>query len=393
MSFACPHCSAPVPDSGIDRDREIATCAACGRVIDLRAQDVPRVEPAAAAPVPRLREPVALPANMQIRVDAASIGDYRAGASSGSITITRRWLRAKHYVLLLVLLAASLGVAFGWVRYGASVWLGIATMFVISWTHILLSMFLNRTVIRAGGGRVEVTNGPIPTLLYRNKSITSSELKQLYAARFGAVFAVKAQLSDGSTQDLVAPLVTAEQALFVEQQLERVLGLVDFDVPGELGASYPAAVAGPGAKTAVGGVALIGLIPLLIGGVVGLFLFVSASTLEGTLTASGELGSWVFTPDDCSSGQRAGFSGVELSSSAHPSHRIRLMRDPVRGNLVIIDDSSQSRPIVIDTDACRRFDLSIRQTNTSINDVWVMEGSAGLDCDQLSGHVTFDGCH
>lgn len=391
MSFACPHCSAPVPDLSIDQQREIATCAACARVIDLRAQDVPRVEPVAAAPAPRLRDPVALPENMQIRVDAASIGDYRAGASSGSITITRRWLRSKHYVLLLVLLAASGGVAFGWMQYGASVWLGFATLFVISWTHMLLSMFVNRTEIRVGDGRIDVKHGPIPTLLYRNKSVSASDLRQLYAARFGAVFAVKAQLVDGSVEDLVRPLVTAEQALFVEQQLERVLGLVDFEVPGELGADYPAAVAGPGAKTAGAGAAL--LIPLLIAGVVGLFLFVNSPTLEGSLTASGELGSWVFTPDDCSSGQRAGFSGVELSSSAHPSHRIRLMRDPVRGNLVVIDDSSQSRPIVLDTDACRRLGLSVRQADTSINDVWVMEGSARLDCDQLSGSVTFDGCH
>lgn len=391
MSFTCPHCSADIPDSSIDRKREIATCTVCARVFDLRAQDIPRVEQATTPSAARLRAPVALPPNMEIQADVASLGEYRARESSGSITITRRWLRAKHYVLLAVLLAMCGGVVFGWRQYGASVLLGLATLFVLSWSHILLSMFLNRTVIRAGGERIVVTHGPIPTILYRNKSIAAADVKQLYASPFGAAFEVKAQLADGTVQEIVRPLVTAEQALFVEQQLERVLGLVDFEVPGELGANYPSAVAGT--KAGRGAAVLTGLIPLLIGGVVVFFIYVSSSKLEGSLAASGELGSWVIEPDDCSSGQRAGFFGVELSSSADPSHRIRLTRDPVRGNLAIIEDPSQSRPTVLDIDACRRLDLTINQTNTSINDVWVMQGSATLDCDLLSGTVTFDGCH
>lgn len=392
MSLACLHCSAPLPEASIDRSREIATCPACGRVIDLRAHDVPRVEPAVAAPS-RMRAPVALPPNMQLSVEPVRRADSRAGASSGAITITRRWLREKHYVLLLVLLAMSGGVAFAWTEYGASVPVGIATMFVISWTYMLLSMFLNRTVIRAGGGRVDVTNGPIPSLLYRNRSLAVSDLRQLYAARFGAVFAVKAQLADGSVQDLVVPLVTAEQALFVEQQLERALGLVDFEVSGELGADDVPQAPGSSPRAGRGGALLAILIPLFAIGVVAMFVAVSSSTLEGSLTAGGALGSWVITPDGCTSGQRAGFFGVELTSSADPAHRIRLSRDPVRGNLAIIEDPSQPRPAVIDIDACRRFDLTVTQTDTSINEVWVIEGSARLDCELLSGTVTFAGCH
>ncbi len=389
MPLPCAHCGASIPDSSIDRERDIATCPSCGRVVDLRAQGGAAEGP---PPAPRLREPVALPAGMQITTYAPSESYRHAGANG--IAITRRWLRSKHYVMLLVPLIASGVVAFVWTQHGFSFWLVLGVLFVAWWTYMLATMFVNRTVVRAQSGRVEVRHGPLPNLaLARSATFEASRVRQLFAARRGAAFAVKAQLSDGSVVDVVAPLTSAEQAIFVEQQLERVLGLVDFAVEGELGAGYPAAVGAAGGKAAKGGAALAFLGPVIIAVAVGIFFFAGSSTLEGSLTAKPELGGWVLSPDDCSSGQRQGFHGVELRSSADPSRRVRLVRDAVRGDSVVVEESSPSRRTVLGPERCARFGLAIQQTNTSINDVWVMEGNASLDCDVLSGHVTFAGCH
>ena len=98
--------------------------------------------------------------------------------------------------------------------------------------------------------------------------------------------------------------------------------------------------------------------------------------------------------DDCTSGQRSGFAGVELTSEADSKRAIRLTRDPVRGNLLILEAPGSSLPsAVIEAKACSRFDLKVDRTSPTINDIVVVEGSATLDCPDISGHVTFEGCH
>jgi hypothetical protein len=390
MSLPCAQCGASILDVSIDRAREIATCPSCGRVVDLRAQASAEAKSSAA---PRMRAPVPLPTGMQLTTQPPSSSGYRE-AGAGGIAITRRWLRPKHYGLLLVPLIASGVVAFFWAQHGFSFWVLFGALFVAAWTYMLTTMFVNRTVVSVGSDRVEVRHGPLPNLVMaRNTTLEAANVRQLFAARHGAAFAVKAQLSDGSVVDLVAPLTSAEQAIFVEQQLERALSLVDFAVEDELGADYPAAVGTGGSKKAAGGAAVALLGPLIAAAGVGMFFYVSSTTVEGSLTATPELGGFTLTPDDCSSGQRQGFHGVELWSSADSSRRVRLVRDAVLGDSVVIEESSPARRTVLGPERCPRFRLAIEQTDTNINEVWVMEGSASLDCDVLSGQVSFAGCH
>ena len=42
---------------------------------------------------------------------------------------------------------------------------------------------------------------------------------------------------------------------------------------------------------------------------------------------------------------------------------------------------------------CSTLDLGIHQTNSSFNDVWIIEGSAHIACPGLTGEITFAGCH
>ena len=69
----------------------------------------------------------------------------------------------------------------------------------------------------------------MPSILFRDRTVTRAELKQLYAAKWGALYEVGAELNDGSKLSLVRPLVSQEQALLVvEQHIEQHLGIVDF---------------------------------------------------------------------------------------------------------------------------------------------------------------------
>ena len=70
-----------------------------------------------------MRAPVTLPAGMQFTSYPAGSSGYRE-ASSPRIALTRRWLRSKHYVMVLVPMIASGTVAYFWAD-GFNVWIGL----------------------------------------------------------------------------------------------------------------------------------------------------------------------------------------------------------------------------------------------------------------------------
>ena len=87
-----------------------------------------------------------------------------------------------------------------------------------------------------------------------------------------------------------------------------------------------------------------------------------------------------------------GFGGVILKSSKAPGRLLRVVRDPVRGNLVVV--ASPGAPNhVISTETCPALVVNVRRGNTSINDVWTQDGNVSLQCPELTGAVTFEGCH
>ncbi|HEX6277637.1 MAG TPA: hypothetical protein VFZ53_31560 [Polyangiaceae bacterium] len=371
----CEGCQAVIEPASIDWQRELASCAACGRLVDLRRTRAAAPKPAEPAGGPRARATLTLP-------DGMSMSEGR------ELVIRRRWLRRKHWFLLLLFASAAAYVAYLWATLGVSAWLVVGTLFVVSWNVNLAAMFLNSTVVTAGADGVTVRHGPMPSLFARNTSVRTSDIQQLYAAKFGAAFAVEAKLVSGGTSRLVAPLVAAEQALFIEQRLERALGIADAAVDGELGdVRQGAAPAG-----AASGAALALLIPAFIVAMSSLFYFVSKTEVSGQLRASGSLGSWTFEPDDCVSGQREGFGGVVLTASAEPGRVVRVVRDPVRGSVVVV--AERGRPNhVLAGDGCAGLVANVERTSTNINDIWVVEGNVALECPELGGTVTFAGCH
>lgn len=306
------------------------------------------------------------------------------------VTIRRRWLRGKHWVFLFICMAMSVVLVTLWSNHEPSVWLVLGTLFVLSWDYNVTTMFVNMTTITADAREVRITHGPLPSLFGRNQRVERERIQQLSATKFGAQFAVKVHLVDGTSSFLVAPLVAAEQALFVEQQLEKTLGLVDFAVEGEIGA--PLAIAGEAVPGAKSGAAVALLVPIFVIATIGLFFMMASTELAGALKANGPIGSWTFTPDDCSSGQRVGFGGVVLQSEADSSRVVRVVSDPVKGTLVVVAPRA-GKNVVFDAEQCPVFDVRVDRSNTQINDIWAMQGTVTLDCPGLTGSVSFAGCH
>lgn len=376
----CKNCQAVIDPANIDWERELASCQGCGRLMDLRRERAAAESGLRDFKKPRVRVPVDLPVGMSV----ASVAGER-------LVIRRRWLRQKHWFMLFLFAAAGIYVAYLWAALGANGWLIVGTLFVLSWNYNLTAMFVNSTIITANADAVTVRHGPLPSPFARNASLKKHDIGQLYSAKLGALYAVLANLKSGQSSRLVQPLITPEQALFIEQQLERALGLTDVPVAGELG-NEDVSVDGKRPAGASSGAALTFLVPLFIAGTLGWFFLAASTEVSGRLQASGALGAWVFEPDDCVSGQREGFGGVVLTTSKHPERVVRVVRDPVRGELVVV--ASPGKPNhVLNRESCSRLDASVERTSTNINDIWVVDGKATLECNDLSGSVTFEGCH
>lgn len=390
-SLNCTQCGALLRPEQIDHQRQIATCSSCGRLVDVRTQLAAAQAAATSAPTPPARPAVELPPGMSLQVTELPRAD---GSSSTYITIRRRWLRAKHWRFLIVCTVLSVILAQFWLSRGPGEeiagWLIVATLFILMWDYNVATMFVNTTFIRADAAGVRVTHGPLPSPFGLGRKLERSQIKQLFSSTHGKLYAVRAQTGDKKPMNLVAPLVSREQALFVEQQLEKVLGLVDFPVPGELDrtvsvSAKPVAGAKQGATIAL-------LVPLLVIGPLALFYMVSHTEVAGQLQADGKMGSWVFTPDECTSGQREGFGGVVLSSSQDAARVVRVVKDPVKGALLVVAEAS-GKTHLFEPDSCTRLDLVVQRTDTSINEIWAVNGRASVNCTGLSGNVTFEGCH
>ena len=104
----------------------------------------------------------------------------------------------------------------------------------------MLAGYLNKTVIKVGPGSLEVTSGPLP--VPGNKRLETMNLKQLYSkervprGRRSAsyTYEVHAVTQDDKDETVVSGLTDSAQALYIEQQIERSLGIKDQLVRGEL---------------------------------------------------------------------------------------------------------------------------------------------------------------
>ena len=106
-------------------------------------------------------------------------------------------------------------------------------------TYSALTGWLNETVIKVNTSRLEVTSGPLP--VPGNKQLQASYIKQLYSRQKISrnkqttfSYEVHAITVDQKDETVLAGLTDSAQALYIEQEIERALGIKDQPVRGEL---------------------------------------------------------------------------------------------------------------------------------------------------------------
>jgi hypothetical protein len=158
-----------------------------------------------------------------------------------ALRIIRRWF---HPLAVLVLLGLApfliwLGLT-GRISFRLPSWVNATAnaavvLLGLLCVYALIMMLVNRTVIEVADGRLSVLHGPLPGLLPR-RVVSASEIEQLFCERHGwsVNFAIKdydyelkAIMADGSTVSLLKDIPNAKQAHYLEQEIERRLGIAD----------------------------------------------------------------------------------------------------------------------------------------------------------------------
>lgn len=167
--------------------------------------------------------------------------------SSAGTVITRRWFGVTMIFLAFFCVAWD-GFLLFW--YGMALgpnapW--IMTIFPLAHvaigvglTYFTLAGLFNRSWIKAANGVISVLHGPLPWL--GNQVLPCTEIDQLFCREKvtqgkngpNIRYEVWACMRDGSNKKLLGGTLTDEQAIYIEQRLEKALGITDRPMPGEM---------------------------------------------------------------------------------------------------------------------------------------------------------------
>lgn len=163
------------------------------------------------------------------------------------LVLTRRWFDGWAFVIT-AFAAAWIGFLVFWYSQitdespAIMIWFPLLHVGVgVFLAYYTLAKWLNRTTVRVGQGVLRTSTRPLP--MEPDRSIPSGSIKQLYAkentsySRHGrnTSYSLHAILTDGRNLKLIGGLENQEQALYLEERIERFLGIEDAAVKGELG--------------------------------------------------------------------------------------------------------------------------------------------------------------
>lgn len=243
MKLECKACGSMIPAEDVNIEMAIAKCRDCDAVFSFLDQL------GDAAPPSQSAGEVLLPAAKPKRFRVEELGK--------ELTISWRWFTPMILFLAFFCLFWDGFLVFWYVMAFRSLFgMGgrgepfalVMVLFPllhlavgVGLTYFTLSSFVNSTVIRARGGELVVSHGPLPW--YGNHRLSTSEVRQVYCSenkhrrKHGGVsfsYNVNVLKRDNSKLELVSHLSELDEALFLEEKLRSHLGLSNERVPGSV---------------------------------------------------------------------------------------------------------------------------------------------------------------
>jgi hypothetical protein len=234
MGVRCPACALPVAAENVDLASGWAKCVECQEVFTFRS---------AAAPKPPVPAQVPMPAKFEVREE------------EGRLVVSWKWFSPVHLFMIVfavfwwgflfvwygALVVAAVSVQGGWV---AAIFMGVAGLpFVaagIGIVYFALAGYRNRTFVTVSRDRLEIRHRPMRW--FGEKTLATRDLAQIYCERnehrgkhgTHASYSIHALSPERRKLEILKGLESPEQARFLEDRIERFLGIADLPVQGEL---------------------------------------------------------------------------------------------------------------------------------------------------------------
>ncbi len=230
IDITCKRCGALIPAADVGLQHMVAKCRSCDAVFSIAEQFALTAEP---TPIARLDMP--LPRRFSVE------------QLDGTLRIRWRWFTPRNIPKLVATLLIN-GMVWTLLVAGTAEEGNLsAALCFMPWViaglcagYFALADILNTTRVEASLSGMIVRHGPIPAS--RGLSIPRNSLRQLYcvererrsAQGTPVSYDLQAIKADGSSTALIKGLPSAEQALYLEQEIERCMGITDELVRSEL---------------------------------------------------------------------------------------------------------------------------------------------------------------
>ncbi len=228
MKVFCPTCHNEVTAVNVDLPSRIAKCSSCNNVFDCSAQ---------------------LPSGSSSQPERCLVNkpnSFTLIPAPGSLLIVRRWFHpAVFFMAFFCLLWNGFMVnwfltAFNQKAHTMALFGSLHGAVGIGLLYGVLAGFFNKTYFRMSYDSLSISHRPFPWAGQR--TLTKGELKQLYSTKVihhgkhgdTVTYAVRVITRQGNTIELISGLLSSEEALFIEQEIEKYLKIEDAPVPGEL---------------------------------------------------------------------------------------------------------------------------------------------------------------
>lgn len=241
MQLFCRQCGAEIQAENVNLDTMMAKCSVCNAVFsfqDMYDDIKPKKEKAQAPGFAYSAVP--MPANMSLN------------ETDTTLTITRSWRSLTTAFLLIfaviwngmlwtIFVPTFTGISFE-INRGPSFPFGLFILPFIGAGFYLIyrvaAELLNTTTITVTDHHLRITHAPIPA---RNSDLSADMIEQLYArvhvsrssnGNTSRTYSLNVLLRDGSKKKLIGGLSNEDQALYIEQEIERFLGIENIPVRG-----------------------------------------------------------------------------------------------------------------------------------------------------------------
>ena len=229
----CRNCGAGLEADRIDTSLGVVTCSHCGSLHDIPGD---RPDQPSSAQVTEAAPPKAKPKRLEVALPSR----FKVHRSAGGMQVIWSVGGIFHGVVLSI-------IAAGFAHAGMTSGLWFLLIPSAGLFYFAAVRTFNKHRIRVDGARLQVTQGPLPWPCAQR--LDASDVKQLYATehesrietgdrgnrrtRVRKHYRLSANTHGKGRVTILSGLSDPHQALWLEQEIERLLGIADTHVTGE----------------------------------------------------------------------------------------------------------------------------------------------------------------